>query len=190
MASWNIADVFNAPKYHGRKDSAFQDLMSQFENFSAARGERSSSFSEDAHQATMTFTPGIGSSCISLYPRTKTFTFHSAIDNHTCLATCDNSYLWRITAEQRYPEDGVAMDNLRFTFERLPSPPGSDSASDELYLDDEAPIEIFKKCTVKVAGPGKQSHRRRISIGNYSSGFGTSIMPLSPSEMSPMGSPW
>jgi hypothetical protein len=45
MASWNIADVFNAPKgYHGRKDSVFQDLMSQFENFSAARGERANSF--------------------------------------------------------------------------------------------------------------------------------------------------
>lgn len=190
MASWNIAEVFNEQKFHSRNDSGFQDMMTQFENFSAAHGERSRSFSDEPQQATMTFTPGIGSTCISLYPRTKTFTFHHAIDSRTCLATCDSSFLWRITAESRYSEEDMTMDNLRFTFERLPSSPSSDSDSEELYLDDEAPVEVFKKCTVKVVGPGRQSHRRKVSIGHYSSGFGSSIMPMSPSEMSPVGSPW
>jgi len=106
----------------------------------------------------ITFTPGPGSTCVSLYPRTKTFTFKQAIDEQTCLATCENSLLWRLTSN---PEE-------RLTVERLV---------------EEEPVEIFRSCRYEVA---PASVDRRVSVGHFSSGYGKDIMPMRRVSIAPL----
>lgn len=141
MVSSPISTIFPSIqfKYRQRADSGFEDSSS--EDLSAE---------ETAMPVTITFTPSPGSSCVSLYPRTKTFTHKQTIDEQSCIVTCEKSLLWRITTG---PEG-------RLTIERM--------------IDDE-PVETFKNCRVEVA---PESADRTVSVGHFSSGYGTDIMPM------------
>lgn len=140
MTSSPISTIFSSPfKYRQRADSGFEDSSAE-----------DLSVEETAQPVTITFTPSRGSSCVSLYPRTKTFSHKQAVDEQSCIVTCEKSLLWRITSG---PEE-------RLTIERL--------------VDDE-PVETFKNCRVDVA---PASVDRRVSIGHFSSGYGTDVMPM------------
>jgi len=135
----NISTIFQSSTFptRERQDTGFKDESTEKSN-------------EPSQKVTITFTPSRGSSCISLYPRTKTFVQQRALDEQSCLATCEANMLWRITVK---PED-------RLTIERL--------------VDDK-PVEVFKDCRFEVE---PTAANRRVSIGHFSSGYGTEVMPL------------
>jgi hypothetical protein len=141
MTSSPVSILFSSKpfQFRERADSAFEDNSS--EKVSAE---------QTFQPVTITFTPSPGSSCISLYARTRTFTFKQAINEQSCLATCEYLQLWRLTSN---PEG-------RLTVERIV---------------DEEPVEIFKNCRFEII---PASMERRVSVGHFSSGFGTDIMPM------------
>lgn len=131
---------------------------------------------------TVTFTPSHGSTCLSLYPRTRTFTYISSLSPTVCNATCDQHNLWRITIlEPEISDLGGASEKPRYTLERL----GSDGEESE-------PLEVFRRCSVSAgdtvsgrrmsrAGKGGSvDYGRRLSVGHFSSGLGGGFLPMSP----------
>lgn len=140
MASSPISTMFPSTpfKYRERADSGFDSSSEDL------------TVDETAQSITITFIPAQGSSCVSLYPRTKTFTHKQAIDDESCLVTCERELLWRITKSS----------DERLTIERL--------------VDDEV-VELFKNCRVEAI---PLTEDRRVSVGHYSSGYGTDIMPM------------
>ena len=118
---------------------------------------------------TLTFTPSTGSTCISLYPRTKTFTLASPINSSSCIATCENDQRWRISSLPPSPDSEIR----RFTFERVE--------------EDDQVKEAFKRCSVIVPQTPVPSRRgtsvdlgRRLSVGHYSGGLTGFKLPYSP----------
>lgn len=141
MTSSPVSTLFSSKplQFRQRADSGFEDSSPEV-----------LSTGQSFQSVTITFTPSSGSSCISLYPRTKTFSFKQAIDEQSCLATCENSQLWRLTS----------ITEERLTVERI--------------VEDE-PVETFKSCRFEVT---PNSMQRRVSVGHFSSGYGTDIMPM------------
>lgn len=162
---------------HGRKDSSLEDVITQLGNFKGFSGISTEGRSESPTTVptTLTFTPSHGSTCLSLYPRTRTFTYVSSLSPTVCHATCDQHNLWRITVLE--PE---AEEKPRYTLERL----GSDGEGSE-------PLEVFRRCSVNpgdnVSGrrmsrtsKGSVDYGRRLSVGHFSSGLSGMMLPLSP----------
>ncbi|KAE9994513.1 hypothetical protein EG327_009191 [Venturia inaequalis] len=130
-------------KAHGRKDSSLEDVIVQLRDFKGFSGVSTEGRSETPTTVptTLTFTPSHGSTCLSLYPRTRTFTYISSLSPTTCNATCDQQNQWRITAlEPEISELRGAVEKPRYTLERLGS-------------DESKPLEVFRRCSVS-AGDG------------------------------------
>jgi hypothetical protein len=110
-----------------------------------------------------------------------TFTLYDRLDGDSFLATSGHD-MWRISKDSEVDTIGEESNKLRFTFERLGRMQGNEPP--ELA---QAPVEIFKRCTVEVARGYRNENHRRTSIGDYSSGYGgplsprrTMSIPLSP----------
>ena len=194
----------------GRKDSSLEDVITQLGNFQGFSGISTEGRNEtptcvfpsnyslsilhiwkkpttkltksySTVPTTLTFTPSHGSTCLSLYPRTRTFTYVSSLSPTVCHATCDQHNLWRITVlEPELSELGGQQEKPRYTLERL----GSDGEGSE-------PLEIFRRCSVNPgdnvsgrrmsrASKGSVDYGRRLSLGHFSSGLSGMMLPLSP----------
>lgn len=186
----------------GRKDSSLEDVITQLGNFQGFSGISTEGRSETPSYVflrpteketpkltesystvptTLTFTPSHGSTCLSLYPRTRTFTYTSSLSPTVCHATCDQHNLWRITVlEPELSELGGQQEKPRYTLERL----GSDGEGSE-------PLEVFRRCSVNPgdnvsgrrmsrASKGSVDYGRRLSVGHFSSGLSGMMLPLSP----------
>ncbi|TID26673.1 hypothetical protein E6O75_ATG01166 [Venturia nashicola] len=167
---------------HGRKDPSLDDVISQLGDFKGFSGISTEGRSESPTTVptTLTFTPCHGSTCLSLYPRTRTFTYVSSLSPTTCNATCDQQNHWRITVLEPETSDlGGAVEKPKYTLERLSS-------------DDSEPLEVFKRCSVSTedgmsgrrmsrAGKGGSvDYGRRLSVGHFSSGLGGGFLPTGP----------
>ncbi|KIW08685.1 uncharacterized protein PV09_00635 [Verruconis gallopava] len=149
-----------------RKDSGASDAIAQLNDFKGF-GTKSSNSTPPLQPVTLTFTPSVGSTCVSLYPRTKTFTYSSEIDESNCIAKCENGETWRISAVPSSPDS----ETPRFTFERMDG-------------DKDAVKESFRRCSVAIppasTSPRRQSsgeYGRRLSVGHYSSGLSGFKLP-------------
>jgi hypothetical protein len=196
MASqtWTITSLFTPkPKpIVGRKDSGISDVTAQLNQFKGfgdnteeqvyARSYYSQRDDTDINYSisatptttpvTIVFTPSTGSTCLSLYPRTKTFSYLSSLTTTSCLAKCSDGETWRITQVSSEAFEGASVEELRFTFEHLPSEEA-----------DAAPLAVYKNCAVK---PGYITRRgtsadfgRRLSVGHFSSGLSGFMLPIS-----------
>jgi len=150
MTSINEILFPELPYRRSRTDSAFyddiQEQMKGLESDVDGLTLRKDATASPSAQVTMTIHPSVGSTCISLYPRTKTFTYRSAIDAHTCLATSADG-LWKITAApaEGAPDNAdISVDSARFTFERV-GPAGDMSGSPG------GSGEMYKNCRVRIA---------------------------------------
>jgi len=179
MASqtWTITSLFTpTPKpVVGRKDSGISDVtaqLNQFKGFGDNAEEQVISATPTTTPVTIVFTPSTGSTCLSLYPRTKTFSYLSSLTTNSCLAKCSDGETWRITQVSSEVPKGASVEELRFTFEHLPSEEA-----------DAAPLVVYKNCAVK---PGYITRRgssadfgRRLSVGHFSSGLSGFMLPIS-----------
>ncbi|KAF2435557.1 hypothetical protein EJ08DRAFT_645844 [Tothia fuscella] len=166
METDTITSLFQTqPSPIARKDSGIADVTSQlnsFEGFSdEAEADKEVSPSTPSTPITITFTPSQGSTCLSLYPRTKSFTYTSKISPSACLASTPDHQEWRITS---------SVD--RFTFERLNG--------------EGETVETFKNCAVRIGSPvlrrgSSADYGRRLSIGHFSFGISGMRLPSSPS---------
>jgi hypothetical protein len=187
----NVMSLFlgeGAPSTTKRKDSGVSDAVSQLNSFKGF-GEESTQSAKYAiltryvllrilirvcsasfQTVNLTFTPSRGSTCISLYPRTKIFTFASSIDDASCVATCEDSQTWRISAVPSFP----GADTKRYDFERMSSEAG----------ETDTVKETFRSCSVAVPQhSGRQlshDYARKLSVGHYSSGLSGFKLPFSP----------
>ncbi|QDS70882.1 hypothetical protein FKW77_005984 [Venturia effusa] len=158
----------------GRKDSSVDDVISQLRDLKGLDGV-STSETPTTVPTTLTFTPSHGSTCPSLYPRTRTFTYISSISPTTCHATCDQQNHWRITVlGPEISESGGTAEKPRFTLERLGS-------------DEMEPLEIFRRCSVSAADragragrSGSVNYGRKLSVGQLSSVWSGGFLPASP----------
>jgi hypothetical protein len=121
---------------------------------------------------TIVFTPSSGSTCLSLYPRTKTFSYLSSLTADSCLANCSDGETWRITQVSDPASIDINAENIRFTFEHLSSTEA-----------DATPLAVYKNCAVKLGYMTRRESSadfgRRLSVGHFSSGLAGFRLPVS-----------
>jgi hypothetical protein len=174
-----------------RKDSATSELISQLNQYKgfdkkAGNSEKyaascslivtnhtnsyDSISTSTPKPVTIKFTPSIGSTCLSLYPRTKTFTYLSTITPESCLATDSDSQAWRITQTSSQGSNKTSPETTRITFEQL--------------LSDGTPSVVYKNCIVQLEFITRRGSSadfgRKLSVGHFSSGLAGFMLPISP----------